>query len=324
MKVVVFVLSYRCAEHVRGGSLDRIVAAASQISGEPAPVVVLDNYSCDGTLKAILERHPNLEVLMTPRNLFYCEGINAGLRYIFRRYDPDFYILCDADNYIELSAFSKLVDRAVRDSSAGIIQPLVKSRSTDGLYSCGHFYNELFQCRPMSEIPPDRDLLTRLPSCSILSTLFRKEVFVTCGILDPIFKIYYESSDISFRARRQGWRCVCETGAIAYHDGSDALGPEKFHMRYFINRNWLIFWSRHDREKYERVSAWQRRTFEDLERRFAASDDGLPEHEEAIRAGIRDGLLVAEQSFASSRTVEHIGAYDKSQTILIQRPEMRC
>jgi GT2 family glycosyltransferase len=321
MKLVVFVLSYRSAGHIRGGSLDRIVEAANEVPGSRVPVVVLDNYGCDGSLNLILERHRDLDVLMAPRNLFYCDGVNAGLRYIFKRYNPDFYILCDADNYVEPGTFSKLADRAMRDTDAGIVQPLVKGRSTEALYSCGHFYNELFQCRPMSQLPPEPDILTRLPSCSILTTLFRKEVFINCGILDPIFKIYYESSDIGFRARQQGWRCVCETQAVAYHDGSDALGPEKFHMRYFINRNWLIFWSMHDREKYERVSSWQQRTLEDLERRFAADDYGLGEQEEAIRAGIRDGLLAAETSSTSSRTVEHIGAYDKSQCILIRGAE---
>jgi GT2 family glycosyltransferase len=319
MKLVVFVLSYRSAEHIRGGSLDRIMEAAAHVPG--SRVVLLDNYSCDGTLNLILQRYPGIDVLMAPRNLFYCDGINAGLRYIFKRYDPDLYILCDADNYVEPAAFSSLVNRAVRDKHVGIIQPLVKSRSTDDLYSCGHFYNDQFQCRPMSKLPPQQDILSCLPSCSILATLFRKEVFVECGLLDPIFKIYYESSDISFRARQQGWRCACEMQAIAYHDGSDALGPEKFHMRYFINRNWLIFWSRHDGSKYERVSSWQMQTLEDLERRFAANDYGLGEYEEAIRAGIRDGLVAAEESRTSSRRVEQIGAYDKSQCILIRSAE---
>jgi GT2 family glycosyltransferase len=321
MRLVVFVLSYRSARHIRGGSLDRILEAAREVPGDPVPVVVLDNYSCDGTLDLLLQNYHDLDVLMTPRNLFYCDGINAGLRYIFKRYNPDFYILCDADNDVERMTFSTLVNRATKDTDAGIIQPLVKSRSTAALYSCGHSYNELFQCRPMSELPSQRHLLSQLPSCSILSTLFRKQVFTNCGILDPIFKIYYESSDIGFRARQQGWRCVCETQAVAYHDGSDGLGPQKFHMRYFINRNWLIFWSKHDREKYERVLSWQLHTLEDLERRFAANDYGLGEHEEAIRAGIQDGLLTVKTSLISSQTIEHINAYDKSRCIVIRSPE---
>jgi GT2 family glycosyltransferase len=313
--VVVFVLGHRAYGCMQDGTFQTLAKAAQRIE---APIVYVDNYSRDGAIDHILEHYPECDVLMTPSNLLYCDGINAGLQYIFRRYNPDYYILSDADNRVEPDSFGHLLRRATSDPRAGIIQPLVCSFGTPGkLYSCGHRYDENHQCWPMEVLPGDLSDLDDLPSCSILSTLFRREVFTKCGLLDSIFRIYYESSDISFRARAAGWRCVCERNAIAYHQGNPGLDRNSFHLRYYVNRNWLIFWRIHDEERYEAVAHFQSQRLRDLQARFEASEFGLDAFEEAIRSGILDGLQTARALSPAVRNIPAIENYRKELSVLI-------
>lgn len=312
---VVFVLGHRAYDCMRDGTFRTLAKAAQGIG---APIVYLDNYSRDGSIDYILEYHPECDVLMTPSNLLYCDGINAGLQYIFRRYNPDYYILSDADNRVESDCFEHLLQRAAVDLRAGIIQPLVCSLGTPGkLYSCGHRYDDNHQCWPMHALPSDLSVLDDLPSCSILSTLFRREVFAQCGLLEPIFRIYYESSDISFRAREAGWRCVCERKAIAYHEGNPGLDRNSFHLRYYINRNWLIFWRFHDVERYETVAHFQSGRLRDLQARFEESEFGLNAFEEPIRSGILDGLRTARGLSPAVRNVPALETYRKESSVLL-------
>lgn len=313
---VVFVLGYRARKSLEEGSFTSLAAAAKRID---ARLVYLDNYSRDGSIEYMRDHYPEVDILMSPRNLMYCQGINVGLQYIFNRYQPDYYILSDADNLVEETAFQALRQRALDDPAAGIVQPLVLSRQQKGtFYSCGHRYDEHHFCRPMAALPEDLAELDNLPSCSILSTLFRREVFEKCGLLEPLFDIYYESSDISFRAREAGYRCVCERRALAYHEGNPGLDYNSYHLQYYVNRNLLIFWALHDSARFANVEQRQTERLRELQSRYNASEFGIEPLDEAIRTGILDGLRVAGTLSASSRNLPTLSGYQRGMPILLR------
>jgi len=312
---VVFILGYRSLESLREGSLGSLSRAASRIG---AQLVYLDNYGRDGSIEFVRNHYPEADILMSPRNLMYCQGLNCGLQYIDRRYRPAYYILSDADNFVEDDAFEALHRRAVSDASAGIIQPLVRSRKTAGLlYSCGHRYDEQHFCRPMSALPENRSVLDDLPSCSILSTLFRREIFERCGLIEPLFDIYYESSDISFRAKKEGFRCVCEPQAVAYHEANPGLDYNSYHLQYYVHRNLLLFWRLHDLDRFESVKAQQEERLHLLQCRHDESEFGLDALAEAVRNGIRDGLRLAQDLDLRTRRLPRLSEYEKGMPILL-------
>jgi|GEM_PF-3463242 len=318
INIAIMILGYNSISDLKNGNFDSIVTASQSIKDELVKLVFMDNYSRDGSIEYILEHYPMVDVLMNPFNYLYCDAVNAGLQYIYKRYDPDYYILCDADNRVEEDTFNKLIDSANVNSDAGIIQPLVRSfKDKNVLYSCGHRYDKNHQCWPMTSLPDDISLLNNLPSCSILSTLIRKEIFEQVGILNPVFKIYYESSDMSFRARSKGWRCICDPKSIAYHQGSVGEGINHFHLRFYVNRNWIVFWRLHDEMKYNYVRDYQLKRFQLLQERFLVSPYGLNHTEESIRSGIESGLRIAESLSPNEIRAERIEDFDKSRTILI-------
>ena len=314
MKTVVFVLGYRSLSFLIKGNLDLIVSATKMLDN--AKIVFLDNYSRDGAVRYVKENYPDIDILVSPRNYLYCKAINTGIQFIFKKYKPDNYILVDSDNPCHINAYAELVNFSEQFPNIGIIQPIVKKMSDNQkLYSCGHYIDDDFNCRTFKKIPDNPLDLHNLISCSISSTLIKADVFYTCGLLDPIFEIYWESIDLSFRAKKKGFLCACNYNAITYNDGGKLEDIDSYHERYYRHRNKLIFWRKHDIEIYNKVKQDLLHTYSDLNTLYKRSEYGLNIQDESIRKGIEDGIKIAENYFTEANV--NIGNYNKFDIIII-------
>lgn len=318
-KVAILILGYRALPFLKSKLIESIHLAASRIEDAEVNIVYLDNYSRDGSVEYLLRNHPDIDVLSATYNYMYCKGTNVGIKYCHDRYHPDYFILVDGDNLCEPDAYNELVKFANAHASVGLVQPLVKSFvQKDVLYSCGHVYADDVFCRPLKNIPSDESALHNLPSCSISSTLIKSEVFSRCGLIDEIFVMYYESSDLSFRARQEGFSCACATKAITFNEGTVASEFDDFHRVYYRHRNGLIFWKKHDEIKFKKIKDIQVCRLNVLneildKKRYA--DNML---EESERKGIEDGLRIAESTDFATRNYESMEVFEKTDAILCQ------
>jgi len=314
MKTVVFVLGYRSLPFLIKGNLDLIVSATKMLDN--AKIVFLDNYSRDGAVRYVKEKYPEIDVLVSPRNYIYCKAINKGIQYIFKKYKPDNYILVDSDNPCHINAYAELVTFSELFSKTGIIQPIVKKMSDNQkLYSCGHYIDNDFNCRTLKTIPANPLVLHNLISCSISSTLIKADVFYSCGLLDPIFEIYWESIDLSFRAREKGFLCACNVKAVTYNEGGKLDDLDSYHERYYRHRNKLIFWKKYDEVIYQKVKDSMLHEFNMLNDEFNKSTYGLNIVNESTRKGIEDGLKISETLVDVE--MPEISEFNKSSVILI-------
>jgi len=203
--------------------------------------------------------------------------------------------------------------------ASGMVQPLVRSPSNENvIYSCGHQFLEDGQCRPLTQLPADPSTLMQLPSCSISSTLVRIAALERVGILDPIFEMYFESSDLSFRMRKAGFDCSCQPQAVTYNEGNPGHGIDRVHQRYYFNRNRLLFWRIHDEERFARVRQSQLEVYRELQARFEQSAFGLDPESEPVRRGIEDGLRLTDDPAFTRRLLPSISEFDKSLLMRVQ------
>ncbi|MGH3888241.1 MAG: glycosyltransferase family 2 protein [Pseudonocardiaceae bacterium] len=318
IKTVVLVLGYRAWDWLERGSLTSILTAATDIDGD-VRIVYLDNYSRDGSVQWLQEHAPEVDVLLSPTNSLYCTGVNTLVQYAARRYRPAYYLLVDADNVAEPQCYRRLVEFLDGNLQHGIAQPLVRCLADPAIiYSCGHRFTPDHWCLPNTELPVDPAVLLDLPSSSISSTAVRAGVFERCGLLNPIYEIYYESADLSARARSAGFKLACVPEAVAYNDGTEAIGIDSMHHRYYFNRNRLIYWRLHDREVFAEVAAEARRRLAELDARLAVSEYGLDATEESIRRGLTAGLTLTADEAALCRASPGLFDYDKTTAVLIQ------
>lgn len=320
-KVVVHVLGYRAINHLQAGSLRAMLTEMHQMRDCETHLVFQDNYSQDGSIEYALGME-GLDVILSPQNLLYTEGVNRGLQYIEYAYKPDYVILADADNYCSAGCYERLVRFMEDNPLVGMAQPLVVSKQDPTqIYSCGHEYvNNLF-CRPIRKIPDDLGFLRCLQSCSLCSTIVRVDVLRSIGILNECFKIYYESSDLSFRIRAAGYSCACCMEAIAYNEGTNGSKTGNYHEAFYRWRNGLLLWYMHDAEKYLAMREVMLRELSPLQRRFNESKYCTDCVEESARKGIVEGMRICDQRSPEElrACVPSIVCFDKSSVIVLQK-----
>ena len=82
-------------------------------------VMVVDNGSSDGSVAAIRQRFPHLEIVETGRNLGFAEGNNVGIRLALDR-GVDYVFLLNNDTVVHPSVLEELVAAAERCPDGGI------------------------------------------------------------------------------------------------------------------------------------------------------------------------------------------------------------
>jgi GT2 family glycosyltransferase/glycosyltransferase involved in cell wall biosynthesis len=71
-------------------------------------------------------------------------------------------------------------------------------------------------------------------------TLLRVEMLREVGLFDPRFFAYYEDTDLSWRARRRGWRIVTVPASRLHHAHGGAGGFRGAGFFFLDRRNWLL------------------------------------------------------------------------------------
>lgn len=73
------------------------------------------------------------------------------------------------------------------------------------------------------------------------AVLLRRELLCDVGFFDPRFFAYYEDTDLSWRARRRGWRIVTAPESVIHHQLGASGGRRLGKLFFFLNyRNFLL------------------------------------------------------------------------------------
>lgn len=70
--------------------------------------------------------------------------------------------------------------------------------------------------------------------------LLRGAMLDEVGLFDPAFFAYYEDTDLSWRARRAGWRIVAAPGAVVHHAFGGSIGSRGPGFYFLDRRNWIL------------------------------------------------------------------------------------
>jgi GT2 family glycosyltransferase len=76
------------------------------------------------------------------------------------------------------------------------------------------------------------------------SAFYRAEALRLAGSFDPLFGSYYEDTDLAFRLRWAGYRCLFAPGCLIYHDVSATYDHKSPELQRRMARNAeLVFWA---------------------------------------------------------------------------------
>ena len=173
--------------------------------------VVVVNDGSDARTTEFLRAQEGIVLLENATNLGFVKTANRGLLHS----DAPWVCLLNSDTLLTEGALERMVARCEKDPSIGLCCPLangavnlsVKLPAGEDVFS---FARRVARTSPA--VYPDA--ATVVGYC----LLVRREVIRTLGVFDEVFgRGYCEETDLHYRARAAGWRCVVADDTWIHH-----------------------------------------------------------------------------------------------------------
>jgi GT2 family glycosyltransferase len=209
-------------------------------------VVVVDNASSDGSVLAIRQAYPQVEVLETGQNLGYAEGNNVGIRHALKT-GADYVLLLNNDTVVAADFLTHLVNAAEADPAVGIAGPTIYYFSSPTvIWSAGgavDWQRGLTSMIGLDE--PDTGQFGQSPRLVDFVTgcalLIKRTVLEQVGLLDPRFFMYYEETEWCTRAKRANCHIIYVPESKLWHKIAPAQQNLSPRVHYYMTRNRLLF-----------------------------------------------------------------------------------
>ena len=208
-------------------------------------VIVIDNASVDGTADAVKKKFPKVKLIINPRNLGVTGGANAGVKVA----KGEYLLFIDHDNILKKDMLTKLVELMESDLKIGIaVGKIYFDEDHTVIWAAGTGIN-LWTGQIYFRTGKDKGQFDKVEDVQVAPANFlvRRDILIKDGVYDSTYVINYEDTDLSFRCRKMGFRCVYTPDAVTYH--RIPMNPEGANKRvlsrgYWIGRNRVIFMRR--------------------------------------------------------------------------------
>ncbi len=203
--------------------------------------IVVDNGSTDNSVDQIRLNYPEINLVESKKNLGFAGGNNLGIKEALKEGYPYVLLLNNDTLIIDGSMLDKLIS-----TGTNLVGPVIKfQRDSATIVDYGGAIDQL-KGRNTHHEYDQLEVPETIPSPDYLSgtcMLVKAEVFITTGLLDDHYFLYYEDVDFCLRAKKAGFSLsVCPETEI-YHElsaSSNKLGKQKIkilatsHRRFFM------------------------------------------------------------------------------------------
>jgi len=190
----------------------------SKINYPNYDVILVDNGSCDGSGEKISKEYTWCDVVFSKDNDGFATGANTGIKKALNYDKTDYVLILNNDMIVEEEFLGPLVNAANRGDSIAIVTGVIKFMESDEIQSAGRTFNRRLVKSPHCNEP--RETIPYQTDCvSGALALFSREFLEECGLLDESYFFGMEDVEISWRARRNGWKLLVVPDSIVYHRG---------------------------------------------------------------------------------------------------------
>jgi GT2 family glycosyltransferase len=231
------IVHYRFWPQVR-----RTIDALLAQTAPPDHVIVIENGSGDGSLDALRQAYPQVEVVSIETNVGPIAAMNRGIELLIDR-GVDTLLLLTHETLLAPDAVERMRDRLDEDERIGAVGPVLGYLSDrDRVWSAGGtVHGRNWDTGHMVEPRRVADWVEQPPhqvdwmdgACLLL----RPAAVRAAGPLNDAFWGYFDEPDHQLRMRRAGWRVECVPAAVAWQEPGGRLP-------YLFVRNRLGFIAR--------------------------------------------------------------------------------
>lgn len=207
--------------------------AARQRLGAPSELIVVDNGSPHRPRDVVTGHDPAASVIELQRNAGFSGAVIHGIAAA----RGEWIALLNDDTTVEPGALAEMVAAGRSDSRIGSVAAQLRfARRPDVLNSAGIVIDRLGNASdrlvgcPVTESEREP---TEVFGTAGTAALYRSEMLEQIGGFDASFFAHLEDTDVAWRARMSGWRCLYAPRAIVYHHHAATLSHFS-EEKYFV------------------------------------------------------------------------------------------
>lgn len=223
MRASVIVVSYNSRPDLPA-CLDSILG---QLTAEDE-LIVVDNGSTDGSADLVAARYPEV-TLIRSRNEGYAGGNNRGAQAA----QGEYLVILNPDTALLPGAIDALIT-PLDSAEIGLTTACIVFMDRPNVVNtCGNTvqFTGLTYCRGAGQPRSGYTTAAEVDAVSGAAFAIRRSLFDALGGFDAQFFMYVEDTDLSWRARSAGYRCLYVPGAIVKHAYQPSYSPSKaFHL----------------------------------------------------------------------------------------------
>lgn len=210
----------------------------SQIDYDNLEVIVVDNASTDGTVEAIEEQFPEVQVIQMFKNIGI-EAYNIG----FKNAKGEYIVILDDDSFPHPQAVKRMVHHFEEDAKLGVVAFDVRNY---------YKYDEVANTT-VEEIASKAEAEDYYMSFNGAGAGIRRELFEEIGFYPEEFFLYWNEQDTAFRVWDKGYKVIFFGDIVSYHKYSPK-NRESWRAPYYYTRNaFYLVW-----KNYPAAMAWKK------------------------------------------------------------------
>jgi hypothetical protein len=224
----IIIVNYNTKEKLLG-----CLSSVSQAIPPNCEVIVVDNASSDGSAEAVEADFPEVILIRSAKNLGFGAGNNTAVPKAQGRY----LVFLNPDTLVERGWIEALLAPLEADSQIGLVTArILLADQRDRINACGNTIHltGLSLCRGLGYPRDTFNVLEEVDSVSGAAFAIRRELLELLDGFDEDTFLYMEDTDLSWRARLAGWRCVYTPNSTVFHEYSLKITPLKI---FYQERN---------------------------------------------------------------------------------------
>ncbi|OUX31420.1 MAG: hypothetical protein CBE24_05210 [bacterium TMED264] len=230
-------------------------------------VIIVDNFSKDGSQNFIRKNFNHVRLITNPRNQGYTSEINKAMKIGKGRYK----LILNPDSRLIPRSIVRLVSFLKNRSGVGIVGPLVLNEDGSFQWSCRRGIAKPFAVFSyflgIARLFPENKIFTgyhlnhlnindinEVSGVSGSCMVIDQKLIDDIGYFDEKYFAYQEDSDYCLRAINNGWKVYYNPKAVVIHKGgAGGSNSVPFRSIFEWHRSYIIYYFKHFSKDYGTV-----------------------------------------------------------------------